>query len=516
MSRTLRFIAAIVSSCLLAMALSAVAVAAPGDVDRTFGREGVVDIESPPPVDYAVPVDMVVRPDGGIYVLQAAQRCPGPAGCVWEALVSGFLSSGAVDHSFGADGTSKAIGPAGGFQLGERASLALGPDGRLVVAWTEGGKLALARLDRNGGLDSSFGAGGTIRVDLGTPLSGVRAAVGSDGKVIVAAEPEPGYGGGAVLIARYTVQGASDSTFNDGSPVVTSLGSGFGGFAIAGAGSVLVAGPRCCGVVGRAVHIARLDEAGAFDSSFGREGARFIDDVSDGASVGAVVPLENGRIYVVGSGGGAGDAFVLRLRPNGKLDARFGHRGVAYMRRSLLRVAGAVVDGAGRLLIFGGSPSSSLGGPLNGSDQLTVARRLPNGRRDPTFAGGSPVRLRSLSGAAVVSGGLQERRMLVILAATGSCIRTCPSQRNLLIRFLGGDSRSRCKGHRATIVGTRHGEKLVGTRHRDVIAGLAGNDTVLGRGGDDIICGGRGNDRLIGGRGRDTLLGGPGRNSLRQ
>jgi Ca2+-binding RTX toxin-like protein len=143
-----------------------------------------------------------------------------------------------------------------------------------------------------------------------------------------------------------------------------------------------------------------------------------------------------------------------------------------------------------------------------------VLRLLSSGRRDRTFAAGQLVRLRALGANQLIGAGLQSGRRLVLLGAGGECFRTCPSPRTTLIRFLGGDSASRCGGLRATIVGTRHGEKLVGTPHRDVIAALAGNDLVKGRGGDDLICGGRGDDRLFAGKGRDVLRGGAGRNRL--
>jgi Ca2+-binding RTX toxin-like protein len=143
-------------------------------------------------------------------------------------------------------------------------------------------------------------------------------------------------------------------------------------------------------------------------------------------------------------------------------------------------------------------------------------RRLPDGARDRTFAGGSIVHLGSLDASRVIAAGLQNRRKLVVLGSGGECIRTCPSPSSILVRFLGGTSASRCQGRRATIVGTRHGEKLVGTPGRDVIVSLAGNDLVLGRGGNDLICGGRGDDRLVGGKGRDVLRGGAGHNRLQQ
>ena len=503
----------LVCCCFLASAVSA-AVAAPADTDRSFGQEGVVTFDSAAGA-YTTPSDLAVGPDDSIYVLRTTFHCPGTA-CVVKYPVSRLRPNGGPDTSFGAGGTSSALGTLADGAVGRDASLALGADGRVVVASADSGQLVLWRLDANGGLDAGFGAGGVARHDFGAPIRRVRVAVGADGRPVIAAEPERGYGGGAVIVARFTVGGGLDPTFHGGAPLFTSLGSGFGGAALTSAGGLLLAGPICCGTAGRAVHVARLDATGAFDSGFGRAGELFVDDVANNVGVGAVVALPKGRIYVVGSSLESGDAFAMRLRSNGKLDRSFGHRGIAYMRRSFLRVAGASVNQAGRLLVFGSSPTGTSLSPGNGPKRLTVLRRLADGRRDPAFGGGSLVRLFTPSGAHAAGGDLQEGRMLVVLGSYGSCIRSCESPTNFLVRFIGGSSAPRCLGHRATIVGTRRGERLVGTRHRDVIVALAGNDIVRGRGGDDVICGGRGDDRLIGGKGRDLLRGGAGHNQLHQ
>lgn len=71
-------------------------------------------------------------------------------------------------------------------------------------------------------------------------------------------------------------------------------------------------------------------------------------------------------------------------------------------------------------------------------------------------------------------------------------------------------ARPTCFGKRATIVGTKRGERIVGTPRADVIVARGGDDTIFGRGGRDRICGGRGEDTIVGGPGRDRLKGGPG------
>lgn len=508
-----RIVRSFIVSCCLFAGLVGSAVAAPGDVDRTFGQEGVARVQAEEG-DYIAPEDMAVASGSGqIYVLRYAQRCP-QLPCMSEQLVSRYTPGGLLDSSFGAAGIRGFLRAATNRYNGN-GSIAVAPDGRIVVGSTDEGNLLLGRLNTDGSPDTGFGKGGEVEVHLGAPVDRVRVAVQADGRIVVGAEPLSGYGGDAVLIARFTAQGLLDPSFRGGNPLITSLGSGLGGLALAG-GKAVVAGPRCCGAEGRAVHLARIDENGVFDSSFGRQGERFVDDVTDGAGVGALIVRPNGGIVVVGSGrGGKGaGSFALALKPNGALDTKFGRRGIAYLGHKRFTVNGAVVDRAGRILVAGSSSEGTARG--SGARALSVLRRLPNGSPDRTFAGGSLIHLPSLRTSHADAVGLQGGRSLIVLTSRGGCSRTCESPTAMLVRFLGGTSASRCLGERATIVGTRHGERLVGTPHRDVIAALAGNDRVLGRGGNDLICGGRGGDRLIGGKGRDVLSGGAGRNQIQQ
>ncbi len=72
-----------------------------------------------------------------------------------------------------------------------------------------------------------------------------------------------------------------------------------------------------------------------------------------------------------------------------------------------------------------------------------------------------------------------------------------------------------CRGHKASIVGTRAGDTLVGSWRPDVIAGLGGHDEIRGFGGDDLICGGDGDDHVAGNKGADHLRGNGGTDTIR-
>lgn len=464
--------------------------------------EGAADL-SFEPAAFLRPSNVAVARDGSIYVLRMRViSCPSV--CEAGQSVSRLQSDGSADDSFGIGGEASVFEFHGSSPSADASSLALMADGRVVIASVDNGWLALARLNRDGSLDDSFGTGGYVETNLGTPVGRARVAVMSDGRIVVGAGPGDGYGGDTAIVARYTAQGLPDAEFNDGVPIVTNLGSGLGGLGLTGDGGAILASPHCCGALGRAIHLNRFDVHGRLDPAFGRGGERYVDDVAGGVGVGALIVRPNGSVYVLGSGRRDRKAFILKLRPDGQLDSRFGRRGIAYMKRTRLEIVGATLDRAGRILIAG-----------NASGRPTVLRRLPDGRRDRTFAGGHLVQPGFTRPTEAVAAGLQfGLRLVVLMAEGGECSRGCSGPRAFLVRYEGGTSSVRCQGRRATIVGTRHGEKLVGTRRRDVIAALGGNDLVRGGDDDDLICGGSGDDRLIGGRGRDRISGGSGHNRV--
>jgi uncharacterized delta-60 repeat protein len=501
-----RLVAVLVLICACLGVGASVAAAAPGDVDRFFGQEGVTRLDAPTSA-FVSPVDMAVAPGNAVYVLQRQVQCT-TTPCVVEFFVTRLNPAGTLDESFGRRSVFGSIDQA---DAGGQGSLAIAPDGKIVVASTIEGELLLGRLNPDGSPDGSFGKAGVARAGLGGPVVLTRVVVQKDGAIVVAAQREAdGSGSTTVVVARYTTTGVPDPSFNGGVPVLTGLGSGLGGFGVFEDGGSAFAGPACCGTPTQPVQVGRLAASGAFDEAFADRGRRFIDDVTPELGVGAVIALPGGRIVVVGHSRRSNDAFVLRLLPNGRLDRTFGRRGIVFVPDSFRAVVGAALDTRGRLILVG------TGSPTGRGNSLVVARRGPKGGPDRTFGGGSIVPLESPSGTRAVAMDLQSGGRIVALAEAGACFRSCPSPKSLLVRYIGGASNTRCLGKRATIVGTRQPETLIGTPRRDVIAALSGADTVRGRGGSDLICGGQGNDTLSGGKGRDRIQGGPGRDRLRQ
>jgi uncharacterized delta-60 repeat protein len=270
-------------------------------------------------------------------------------------------------------------------------TMVLQPDGKIVVAgrtWPESG--SLARLNADGSLDTSFGAGGFVTDHR---LPGFRAlGLGPDGRIVGAAV-------GGFQLARYLPDGSSDPSFAgggiggtgepdqvrfiygrsgpsavlvqpDGSIVVSGNGAVNGGGASDGWVKRYDGNGSLAEVIGHvplpggpATDSGLTDLAEAPDGSFAGVGwfypgspaesepllARFVPgsgadyDASFGGGAGLVRPtfqarerfhthleaiaVSGGKLYV--AGGTAGTFLVARYNPDGTLDSSFGEGGFA-------------------------------------------------------------------------------------------------------------------------------------------------------------------------------------------
>jgi len=461
--------------------------AAPGDLNRSFGQNGVVKLPFDSSV-YDTASDVAAGPDGELYVLRNRSICGFPCPAVER-----IRPDGSVDLGFGAGGAvGISVGGPGTFG----GSLAVAPDGKILVAAL--GRVGyLTRLNPEGTVDAGFGNRGSIELGRAAPegsgdpsrVLGAQVAVGTDGKPILAVDQGTPDGSSVLVLSRYLENGAPDSGFAGGGAVSTVLGRGRAGIALFDDGELAVADAPS-----GLITVQRLFPSGVPDTAFGDSGVARVDR---GLSINvlAVLARPDGGIDVVavreyferGS-------FALRFRPNGTLDRRFGRNGIRSLNAAFAGVEDALVDRRGRLTLVGDGKAKRGNHALAGA--LTLLRLRADGHVDRTFAGGAPTHLLRLRRASVAATTLGGNGRITILTQTGACVRSCSPFRAQLTQYMGGSSSVRCFGRRATIVGTRAREVLKGTPGPDVIAALAGDDTVRSGAGRDLICGGAGNDYL--------------------
>jgi uncharacterized delta-60 repeat protein len=464
----------------------AVALAAPGAPDRTFGDAGR-QVLVRDGADRAAAV--AIAPDGGIVVV-------GDGGPDTALTVTRLDRNGRVDRSFGDDGTQRV--DLGGVETGN--AVAVARDGSIVAAGatTVGDNVLVLRLTPTGAPDEAFGPGGVRIIDYGGADAAHAVVLQPDGRILLAGGGGPGR---ALLVTRLDPDGTPDMSFDgDGTAGIDlSAGDDIGfGLARQPDGRLLVGG-----VTGSPSDAAfvRFGPTGTINRTFGIAGTRVID--AGGAdAVRGVALRPDGKIVAVGTGGRRGQVTVWRLNPDGSLDGSFGRGGVAgftTVRRAESAEAVALQQD-GKIVVAGSI----------GRDML-IARFQPGGAPDTTFG---------RDGRRIIQLGGRDAADAVAVQPDGAIVaagRTSAGDGDAVVVRLQGDvprSPARCGGREATIVGTPGDDRLVGTPGRDVIAGLAGDDRVLARGGGDIVCGGAGRDRLQGGPGSDLLLGQAGDDTL--
>jgi uncharacterized delta-60 repeat protein len=488
---------------LLPVVLSAApAAAAPADLARGFGAEGVVTVEGAGggvfPADASA--RMAIGPEDEVFVLFSNYSCPNEWECPTELTLARYDAAGNPDPTFHAQLAVQ--------EQPERMpfDVAVGPDGKPVVAAYDSGArgeggLRLFRFDRAGHPDPSFGGAGEATQSLPPRHSApVAVAVQPDGKVVVTTEGSKVDEGQELLVARYLASGTPDPGFGAGGISTLTLPTQTrpADVLLGPPGTITVGSPYCCvggtALFGEGFSVARLLDDGQPDPGFAGTGrVRFPTPGAEGLVAAMALAPDGGTFVLFEERTETVSTVdnVVKLAPDGSFDSSFGEGG---RLRTFYRVGPAdpnaiAVDSQGRLVGAG-------------SDQTVAAfRLLPNGAVDRTFNGGQRVKSRHYGRATAI--GLQSSGRVIALSESGCCM----TRGFALVAFRGGTSRVRCQRHKATIVGTARQDELVGTKHRDVIAPLGGKDKVRGLSGADLICGGPG---------RDTLLGGPGQDQIRQ
>jgi uncharacterized delta-60 repeat protein len=156
--------------------------------------------------------EMVIQSDGRILIGGYGINSPS-VGYVFARLKPG----GSPDETFGTDGTGTVFIPGNAAIAESVVDLALHGDGKIFVAGVTGGiqsrDFEVLRLNGNGALDPTFGAGGRVVTAVSSGYDSVGGlVVQPDGKVLVG-----GFGSGlGAVIVRYDAGGSLDRSFGRG------------------------------------------------------------------------------------------------------------------------------------------------------------------------------------------------------------------------------------------------------------------------------------------------------------
>ena len=313
--------------------------------------------------------------------------------------IARYNSDGTLDTSFSGDGKLMT-----GFGA---SAVAIQADGKIVVAGWAGvqsgrgpydATFALARYNRDGTLDASFGVKGRVRTDFTAGWDGASGvAIQADGRIVVVGTAGSGPDTKFAL-ARYNNDGTPDASFGGNGKVVTDFTAwrdGAKGVAIQADGRIVVVGIAGEGQVrvmsasrwarwrprDAKFALARYNSDGTPDASFGVKGKVKTDFTSGSDSANGVAIQADGKIVAAGEAGNSSGRpkFALaRYNSDGTLDASFGGGGKVMTYVSAWDAANGVAIQADGKIVAAGVAAANAG-------NFALARYDSDGTLDASF-----------------------------------------------------------------------------------------------------------------------------------
>lgn len=295
-----------------------------GSLDSTFDGNGIKLIDfGTTRVDVGTDVKLL----SGGKILVAGSSSSSSAGGDDFALAR-LNSNGALDSTFSGDG--KFLINFSGDDNGRK--IVVDASGKIVMVGTTfksgGGDVAIARVNSNGTLDTSFSGDGKQIVDTsgaGDLDSVSSLALAPNGKYVVGATTFPGTSGGDFQVNWFHPSGNLYRTKRmsmGGNDFLNDLAMDSGG-KITAVGSATFGGRTMPGAV-------RLTSTGVYDSSFSGDGKLVVTELfSDNVSARSVTLASGGKIIIGASADVLGDFdfAVGRLNANGTFDNTFSEDG---------------------------------------------------------------------------------------------------------------------------------------------------------------------------------------------
>ncbi len=324
--------------------------------------------------------------------------------------------AGTLDDSFSEDGLTTFPFLNGGREFAE--DVAVQSDGKIVVVGTtqldvvgdDIFKFAVARFNRDGTPDRTFGQfkTGKQTIDIGSQddARATSVAIQPDGKIVVAGFAFTGdrFFDTDFAIARLNADGTPDRSFDGDGERTIDVGDNFSvarDIVVQRDGKIVVVGEtQDTGIISSSDFnfvVARLNRDGSLDNSFDDDGHRQVGfGAQDFAE--AVTIDNNNKIIIVGSSGGTEfgttasfdsarrQIAITRLNISGSPDATFGVAGngtvlTSFAQRPYSRARDVVVQRGGKIVVAGSTGDNMI---ANGLD-FAIVRYLENGRVDTTF-----------------------------------------------------------------------------------------------------------------------------------
>jgi uncharacterized delta-60 repeat protein len=370
-----------------------------GTPDPSFGNQGKLAIRP----RYTSKLSAIaIQPDGKIISV-------GSAGELFEGgnlSITRLNRDGSLDLSFAGTGFIRTEFP------GTNATIRLQPDGKLLVTTHDNyqrkpsANFIILRFNADGSRDTGFGTNGLVTIDFSdsgdfylTAQDFCQAtALQADGKIIVAGftlrnNSSFEFAHFNFAIARLNPSGNLDRTFGINGLVVTDfpgMGENLSDIEVQSDGKIIAAGISGTTTKDTDILLARYNDDGSLDTSFGTDGI-VLSDLGDYEETKALLIQADGKMLVIGSQSSESyltlysDIFIGRYHPDGSPDKSFGEAGkVISDFGKYEQVYAATLQADGKVLIAGTSGTGHQIRTFSLSDFLAV-RYNADGTFDKDF-----------------------------------------------------------------------------------------------------------------------------------
>jgi uncharacterized delta-60 repeat protein len=277
---------------------------------------------------------IALQSDGKILIAGAS------SGPITGFALSRFNQDGTLDISFSEDG--KVVAGNGFYSFGMGKSIAIQPDGKILLVGTSGSylphyKFALSRFNIDGSLDTTFSEDGNLTTDIGVDVSfGSSVLLQPDGKILIAGTSGL-YPDSDFALARYNADGSLDNSFSDDGMLTTDIyynsSDNVNCAALQSNGKIIVAGFNSY----QGFVLVRYNTDGSLDSDFGSNGLVTIAIGNSGSIIYSIALQADGKILVGGASTDTNytnkDTYrtyftLVRYNEDGSLDATFSDDGI--------------------------------------------------------------------------------------------------------------------------------------------------------------------------------------------
>jgi uncharacterized delta-60 repeat protein len=381
-----------IAGLVLVLGTAVPARSAPGDLDHTFGGDGVVRTHLSHAEDDGYTV--AIQPDGKIVVAGEA----GVGGRNTRMAIVRYDTDGSLDTSFGgADGkVTIDFTPSNDFAYAVRIQ----PDGKIVLAGAAGyfkpdSRFALARLTPDGSLDPTFGGDGTVTTNVTPSYDWANGmALQPNGKLVLVGSISAGPSNGKIGVLRYRPNGSLDAGFSgDGIVRVDPTPTYDDGLAVGleSDGQIIIAGGAGFDGPNERFVAYAFHHDGSLDPTFGGDG-KVLTDVTPAADVPFGIAIQGDGNIVVAGGAALGNHMdpkfaLVRYERDGSLDPAFAGDGTVITNFT------PYDDGAYSVALDpdGNIVAAGLAGNNGPAPRFAVARYLTDGTLDATFGGDGKV-----------------------------------------------------------------------------------------------------------------------------